>query len=60
MKTLSYSITINKPRDFVFSKIMDKSVYPVTCSPFSVPIVEGKSHAVLDINSYGDSPFKPL
>ena len=27
MKTLTYSITINKPRDFVFKKIMDKSVY---------------------------------
>lgn len=27
MKTLNYSITINKPVDFVFSKITDKSVY---------------------------------
>jgi hypothetical protein len=28
MKKLTYSITINKPCDFVFNKIMDKSVYP--------------------------------
>ena len=28
MKTLTYSIKINKPQDFVFSKITDKSVYP--------------------------------
>lgn len=28
MKTLTYSIAINKPREFVFDKIMDKSVYP--------------------------------
>lgn len=28
MKTLTYSIQINKPREFVFSKIADKSVYP--------------------------------
>ena len=28
MKTLTYSITINKPRDFVFEKITDKAVYP--------------------------------
>ena len=25
---LTYTITINKPQDFVFNKIMDKSVYP--------------------------------
>ncbi len=28
MKQLTYSITINKPREFVFNKIMDKAVYP--------------------------------
>jgi len=28
--------------------------------PFSAPVVEGKSHAVLAINSWDDSPFKPL
>jgi hypothetical protein len=28
MKTLTYSIQINKPQEFVFNKIMDKSVYP--------------------------------
>ena len=28
MKKLTYSIKINKPCDFVFSKITDKSVYP--------------------------------
>ncbi len=28
MKELHYSIKIAKPRDFVFKKIMDKSVYP--------------------------------
>ncbi len=28
MKTLTYSIKINQPRAFVFSKITDKSVYP--------------------------------
>ena len=28
MKTLTYSITINKPQDFVFYKLMDKSAYP--------------------------------
>ncbi len=28
MKKLTYSITINKPHDFVFSKMIDKSVYP--------------------------------
>ena len=28
MKKLTYSIIINKPVDFVFQKIMDKSVYP--------------------------------
>ena len=28
MKKLTYSIKINKPQDFVFSKITDKSVYP--------------------------------
>lgn len=28
MKKLTYSIKINKPQDFVFSKIKDKSVYP--------------------------------
>jgi hypothetical protein len=28
MKTLTYRITIEKPQDFVFNKIMDKSVYP--------------------------------
>ena len=28
MKTLNYSININKPRDFVFNKMIDKSVYP--------------------------------
>ena len=27
MKTLTYSIQINKPRDFVFNKLIDKSVY---------------------------------
>ncbi|NJN27477.1 MAG: hypothetical protein HC819_16640 [Cyclobacteriaceae bacterium] len=27
MKTLTYAIAINKPRDFVFKKIMDKTVY---------------------------------
>lgn len=27
MKELTYSIKINKPRDFVFNKLMDKSVY---------------------------------
>ena len=27
MKTLNYSITINKPREFVFDKMIDKSVY---------------------------------
>ena len=27
MKTLTYSIQINKPQDFVYEKIMDKSVY---------------------------------
>lgn len=28
MKTLTYSIAINKPRDHVFNKLLDKSVYP--------------------------------
>ena len=28
MKKLTYSIRINKPQDFVFKKITDKSVYP--------------------------------
>ena len=28
MKKLTYSIKINKPQDFVFNKITDKSVYP--------------------------------
>ena len=28
MKKLTYSIQISKPQDFVFNKIMDKSVYP--------------------------------
>jgi hypothetical protein len=28
MKTLTYSININKPHDVVFSKMTDKSVYP--------------------------------
>lgn len=28
MKKLTYSIRINKPRDFIFGKITDKSVYP--------------------------------
>ncbi|MEM7550318.1 MAG: SRPBCC domain-containing protein [Bacteroidota bacterium] len=28
MKTLTYAIAINKPRDFVFEKITDKTVYP--------------------------------
>lgn len=28
MKKLTYSIKINKPVNFVFNKIMDKSVYP--------------------------------
>ena len=28
MKTYTYSVTINKPREFVFNKIMEKSVYP--------------------------------
>lgn len=28
MKKLTYSIRINKPQDFVFNKITDKSVYP--------------------------------
>jgi uncharacterized protein YndB with AHSA1/START domain len=28
MKTLKYSIQIDKPRKFVFKKIMDKSIYP--------------------------------
>ena len=28
MKTLTYSITINKPQAFVFNKMTDKSVYP--------------------------------
>ena len=28
MKKLTYSITIKKPCEFVFSKIMDRSVYP--------------------------------
>lgn len=28
MKTLKYSIQINKPQEFVFNKIIDKSVYP--------------------------------
>ena len=28
MKTLTYSIKINKPTDVVFSKMTDKSVYP--------------------------------
>ncbi len=28
MKKLTYSIQINKLRDFVFNKITDKSVYP--------------------------------
>ena len=28
MKKLTYSIKINKPKDYVFSKIKDKSVYP--------------------------------
>ena len=28
MKKLTYSIKINKPKDFVFNKITDKSVYP--------------------------------
>lgn len=28
MKTLKYSIKINKPQEFVFNKIIDKSVYP--------------------------------
>lgn len=27
MKTLTYSITINKPQEFVYQKIMDKSLY---------------------------------
>ncbi len=27
MKTLTYSIVINRPQDFVFNKIMDKTVY---------------------------------
>lgn len=27
MQTLTYSITINKPQDFVFEKIMDKNSY---------------------------------
>ncbi|AVI52067.1 hypothetical protein C5O00_13245 [Pukyongia salina] len=27
MKTLSYSTTINKPQEYVFNKLMDKSVY---------------------------------
>lgn len=28
MKTLTYSIIINKPQEFVFNKMTDKSVYP--------------------------------
>ena len=28
MKTLTYALTIEKPRDFVFRKVTDKSVYP--------------------------------
>lgn len=28
MKTLRYSIHINKPKEFVYNKIIDKSVYP--------------------------------
>ncbi len=28
MKTLTYSIQINKPQEFVFNKLIDKSVYP--------------------------------
>lgn len=28
MKTLTYSISINKPQEFVFNKIMDQSIYP--------------------------------
>ncbi len=28
MKTLTYSITIDKPKEFVFKKMIDKSVYP--------------------------------
>ena len=28
MKKLAYDIVINKPQDFVFNKITDKSVYP--------------------------------
>lgn len=28
MKTLTYSVKISKPVDFVFSKVTDKSVYP--------------------------------
>lgn len=28
MKELIYSIRINKPQDFVFNKLMDKSAYP--------------------------------
>lgn len=28
MKSLTYSIIINKPKDFVFDKLTDKSVYP--------------------------------
>jgi hypothetical protein len=28
MKTLKYSIEIEKPQDFVFNKMMDKSAYP--------------------------------
>lgn len=28
MKKLTYSVKINKPRSFVFGKIIDKSVYP--------------------------------
>ncbi len=27
MKTLTHTIKINKPQEFVFNKIMDKSVY---------------------------------
>jgi hypothetical protein len=35
MKTLKYSIQINKPQEFVFDKMMDKSIYNDWAKAFS-------------------------
>lgn len=59
MKTLNYSIQINKPQEFVFNKIIDKSVYPDWAKAwgegmtFEGEYVEGKHISFSDTSGQG-------